>query len=246
MIKKLLLLLVFILTLDAKSTLTELRFESGISLFGQIGFVDLRLEENFEDKTYKMTAKTTSIGIVKTLSSNRVDLYTSVGKVLNGVYRPLRFTIQITKTDYKKVIEYYFDYENDSVVKIKTKSRNESIFTYDIHTNSFKSINNLVTTTNRKEVKLFPNDYLSLYLNLQKGNLKVGRILYVDRNKKNDLFLLSSNLFEVHKNNGDDVYNIQMQNDEKSIFFKKIVSVGIAFYGDAYIEKISETTRTIK
>ena len=81
---------------------------------------------------------------------------------------------------------------------------------------------------------------------MKKGNLKIGQVFYVDKKDKDKLFYRNKDLVEVQKNHGEDKYNILVHHDEESIFFKKIESVGVSFYGDAYIEKVSETTDIIE
>ena len=103
----------------------------------------------------------------------------------------------------------------------------------------------IVIEESSENIDFYKNDFLSLYLNLKYGNLTKGKISYVDKKEENSLFLLNNKLIEVHKNHGDDKYTIALHYDKNSIFFLKAVSEGIAFYGDAYILKISEKTTII-
>lgn len=243
--KKILIILILNLSLFGYTSIKELKYESGISIYGQVGFVDLRFEENFDNNTYKMHAKTTSIGAVKYLSSNRVDKFTSEGKIKNGVYIPLKFTRHTTKTDYEKSRIYTFDYENNRVEKKEITSKMVTKTTFDPASITFTDCKEKVVEENTEIIEFQQNDFLSLYLNLKHGNLKKGQVPYVDMKEDDKLTLMGKNLFEIQKNHGEDKYNIVLIDDSNSIFFQKAASVGISFYGDAYIKKVSEKTNII-
>lgn len=231
--------------LHAFSSIKTLKYESGISIYGQIGFVDLMYEENHDLHTYKMHAKTTSIGAVKFLSSNRIDSFTSEGKIVDGIYIPLKFIRHTSKNNYNKKRIYIFDYENKKVIKTEVFSKLETISNFDMASMSFKDSEQTVTKTSTKDIDFAVNDFLSLYLNFTRNNLEKGEVTYVDIKDKDNLIFVDTNLFAIHKNYGEDKYNILMIKDSSSIFFEKVFSVGISFYGDAYIKKISESTQNI-
>lgn len=243
--KKILIILSLSLSLFGFTSVKELKFESGISIYGQVGFADIILEENFDKKTYKMTAITSSIGIVKVLTSNRSDTFVSEGIIENGVYVPLKFTKRTTKTNYEKVTTYIFDYENNTVSKEKVTKKNEAVRKFNPYTFKFTDGKKLVVDKVIESVKLSENDFLTLYLNLKHGNLKVGDVGYIDQDEEDSISLLNEKLFEVEKDNGNERYKIVLIDDEKSIFFNKAVAENISFYGDAYIKKISEKNRII-
>jgi len=222
-----------------------LKFESGISIYGQVGFVELTLKENFDTNTYTMKATAYSTGIVQVLSRNRSDSFVSEGKIQNGSYIPKKFIKKTVKTDYEKITTYTFDYKNNTVIKHKVLSKYITNSTFNLIKMKFIDTKKFVVEESTEEIELCKNDFLSLYLNLKHGNLKKGNISYVDKDEKDSLFLIDNNLFEVEKNNGEDKYKIALIDDEKSIFFQKAVSINVSFYGDAYIEKIYEKTDII-
>jgi len=80
-----------------------------------------------------------------------------------------------------------------------------------------------------------------MFLNLSVDKLKNGAIGYIDQKDSDDVMLISKTMFEVSKHNGDELYRIKFSKD-KSMFFDKAVAEDIAFYGDAYLKKISEET----
>jgi len=243
--KKILILLSLSLSLFAYTSVKELRFESGISIYGKVGFVDLTLKEDFDNKTYKMKAIASSTGVVKALTNNRSDIFTSEGNIVDGVYLPIKFTKKTLKTDYEKTTTYTYDYKNNTVKKSIILSKYEVDSTFDIIRMKYIDTKKLIVEKSSKNIELHKNDFLSLYLNLKHGNLKKGAVTYIDKKDKDSLSLVNKSLFEVQKNHGEDKYNIALIDDKKSIFFQKAVSINVSFYGDAYIEKISERTDII-
>ena len=243
--KKVLLILSLSLSLFAYTSVKELKFESGISIYGKVGFVNMTLKENFDDNTYIMSATASSTGVVKVLSRNRVDSFTSEGKMQDGIYIPLKFTKKTVKTDYEKITTYIFDYKNNKLLKSKVLSKYIVDSNFDLIKMKFIDTKKFVVEKSNEELELYDNDFLSLYLNLKHGNLKQGNISYIDKDEEDTLFLINNNLFQVEKNNGEEKYQIALVDDEKSIFFQKAVSINVSFYGDAYIEKIYEKTDII-
>lgn len=243
--KYLLILLILSLSLFGSTTVSKLKFESGITIYGQVGFVDLVLIEDLDNNTYEMKATTRSTGLVKVLTSNRRDIFTSKGKIEDGVYKPLTFTKEALEDDYRRVISYFFNYEDDKVEKVTFLKKYKYINTFDPATFKFVKTKKLVEKNEKAFIKLYPNDFLSLYLNMKKGKLQKGKVSYVDKKDKDSLFYRNTNLIEVHKKHGEDKYKIVVHHDEDSLFFKKVESVGISFYGDAYIEKVSETKEIV-
>ena len=244
--KILIIILILQISLFGHSSVKKLRFESGISIYGQIGYVDVVLTQDFNNKTYEMKATATSIGAVKFLSNNRKDIFISEGKIEDDLYIPFKFTKRTTKEDYEKTTTYIFDYDENTVLKTIYLEKLETVSTFDATTFSYIDEKKPIIEKSETIVKLYPNDYLSLYLNLKKNKLKFGKVSYVDKKDSDTLIYKNTDLVEVQKHDGDDVYSIVLHHDDKSLFFNKIESIGVSFYGDAYIEKVSETTNIIK
>jgi hypothetical protein len=223
----------------------ELRFESGISVYGQVGFADIILEEDFDKNIYKMTTITSSTGIVKVLTGNRSDTFISEGIIKEGIYIPQKFTKRTAKTDYEKVITYIFDYKKNTVAKEKITKKYETVSKFDPVSFEFIQSKKLLTDKVNENIKLCENDFLTLYLNLKHGNLKTGNVVYIDQDDEDSISLVNESLFEIEKDNGNEKYRIVLIDDKESIFFYKAVAENIAFYGDAYIKKISEKNKII-
>ena len=238
--RKILILISLSLSLFGFTSVKELKFESGISIYGQVGFADLVLEENFDANTYKMSAITSSTGIVKALTGNRKDSFVSEGVIRNGIYVPKKFVKKTEKTDYEKTTTYEFDYENSTVIKKKVLKKYETVSSFDPFKFTFTESKKLILEEQSENIELSDNDFLTLYLNLKHGNLRVGNVSYIDQDDKDSISLLHKGMFEVQKDNGNERYKIVLIDDAQSIFFNKAVAKDIAFYGDAYIKKIYE------
>jgi len=239
MINIMVLLALFSVSSFGYVSVTKVKYEGGISLFGRVAEADITLEQNIVKNTYKMQLTASSIGIVQALSSNRKDTFTSEGKIINGIYVPYKFTKLITKTDYIEKIIYTFEYDQNRVLK---KTFIEEIITensYDIINLKKLSKQKLVKSTKEEYIALQSNDYISMFLNLGVDKLGSGKVRYIDQKETDDVLLISKSIFEVSKHNGDEIYRINFSKNN-SLFFDKAVAVDIAFYGDAYLKKVSE------
>ena len=237
--KTFLFLFIIISSLFGATTLQKLKFESGISFYGKVGFVDVVFQEDKQNHTYKIEVQAYSTGLVKVLSQNRKDKFTSEGNIVKGVYKPHSFTRVTTKNGYKKVTRYSFDYAHNVVTKTVEQERHFTRKSFDPIKFAFVEIPQVEKETNTQELPLVANDYLSLYLNFKHKNLHKGPLDYIDRNKTDRVILLENSLFEVQKHNGKEKYRIILKEDKESIFFQEALSLNVAFYGDAYIRKVA-------
>ena len=233
-------LLIIISSLFGATTLQKLKFESGISFYGKVGFVDVVFQEDTQHHTYKIEAQAYSTGLVKVLSQNRKDSFVSEGSIEEGVYKPHSFTRITTKNGYKKVTRYSFDYTRNIVKKTVEQERRFTRKSFDPIKFTIVEVPQVQKETNTQELPLVANDYLSLYLNFKHKKLHKGALEYIDKNKTDKVLLLEESLFEVQKHNGKEKYRIVLKEDEKSIFFQEALSLNVAFYGDAYIKKVWE------
>ncbi|MEA1956629.1 MAG: hypothetical protein U9N02_09070 [Campylobacterota bacterium] len=239
LIQKAVLLSILSVSVFANISITKVKYEGGISLFGKVAEADIVLEEDLNKSTYKMIITASSIGVVKALTSNREDIFISEGKVKDGVYIPYKFTKIVTKNDYIKKTIYTFDYKSSQVLKETHKEEMVDDSSYDIIKLELISKQKLVKSNDSEYIKLRKNDYVSMFLNLSVNNLENGAIGYIDQKDSDDVMLISKTMFEVSKHDGDELYRISFSKDE-SMFFEKAVAIDIAFYGDAYLQKISE------
>ncbi len=237
---KILSILLFLnIALFGNTSITKVKYEGGISLFGKVAEASVELKQDKIKHTYKIILTAFSTGIVKTLTSNRKDIFISEGDIKDGRYIPNMFTRIIRKNDYLEKTTYIFDYKKNKILKKTYTKEFIDDSSYDIIKMQRISKKKLVKLNEEKYLKLYPNDYLSMYLNLSAGKLKFGEVKYIDEKDSNKVVLLDEKSFEVIKHDGDEIYHINIIKDN-SIFFDKAIAVDIAFYGDAYIKKISE------
>jgi len=244
MLKVFFFLLTFNLYAYAHTSITELKYEGGISLFGKVGTANVELIEDFSKNKYKIKITTKSIGLVKKLTANREDIYISEGDIVNNTYIPEKFTKLVVKDEYYEKTTYTFDYKKKEIIRNKILKEVEYVHRFDIETMALVREKNFIQKNKSKTIDFTENDFLSLFLNLRKGNIDNGPISYIDKSKKDDLNLINQNLFEVQKDHGEAIYRIGFKNDD-SIFVKEAVAEDIAFYGDAYIRKVYEENKIL-
>ena len=104
-------------TLSANISVTKVKYEGGISLFGRVAIADIVLEEDLDKNRYKMQVTASSAGIVKAMTSNRKDIFISEGDMSNGIYVPTKFTKLVLKDGYEEKTVYTFDYISNKVLK---------------------------------------------------------------------------------------------------------------------------------
>lgn len=227
------------ISLFASISVSSVKYEGGISLYGKVGSADIRLEENRDDNTYKMRVVASSSGIIKALTDNREDIFTSQGKIENGIYRPQKFTVRVQKDHSTEITTYVFDEKNKKILKTKYKKELDSYSTFDVTKIAMVTHERPVEHTSSEYIEYDANDFLSLFLNVRKGNMKNKPLTYVEKKESDDIELVSNTLFKVTKDNGQERYDISIVNDGSS-FMKEAVAKNIAFYGDAYIKKVYE------
>lgn len=239
--KKIYLLLILNLSLIA-STVTHVQFESGISFYGKVGEISLIFEEDNINNYYKMNVVVSSTGFLKAISNNRVETLLSEGIIKDGVYIPQTYIKKVTKNGYEKLITYKFDYISNNIKSSTIKK--ESIITTQFNHKNFKFIEQekIINTKKTKKLKMYRNDFLTLYLNWQHKNLKNKQhIRYLGQKSKDFISLLNQKSFSINKNNNEYEIIVDVLYDNQSVFFKKATSK-LFYYGDAYVKKISETS----
>lgn len=84
-------------------------YEVSYGIFQTMGIADARFETRDND-TYSIRIEARTTGIAKLLSNNRVEVYESHGRIVNGTLIPQKY-IKIRRTDSKKMTKIYtFDH----------------------------------------------------------------------------------------------------------------------------------------
>lgn len=164
--KNLLILFFLISSVFAREVST--RYDVHVTMFGHVGYADFTLRENGDEYEAKLVAKT--IDIAALLLKDRVETFTSRGKIVNGIYIPDIFIKTKYTTKKTRVQTYFFDHDNREVrlVQDNTKIVNKTRF----DTDSFQFVTREVEEKSQKEEILetfIGDDTLSSYLNSRYG-----------------------------------------------------------------------------
>ncbi|MFA5455509.1 MAG: DUF3108 domain-containing protein [Sulfurimonas sp.] len=219
------------------------RYDVHVTMFGLVGYADVTLSENGHEYEIKLVAKT--IDVAALLLSNRVETFTSKGKIKNGKYIPDIF-IKTKKTTKKtRVQTYYFDQKNKEVklVEEKTKIVNKTRF----DTKSFQFVTREVEQKSRKEEVLetfIGDDTLSVYLNSKHGcsfGEKNHSVFAIGAN--NDKNNVSYQCLEGQKKEPamlkfsdgiENIYNLHVEPLDKD---DKIVDVLVGYDSDGFLKE---------
>lgn len=106
--KRFFLVLVFFSNIASAKVLTA-TYEVSYGIFQTMGIADARFETR-EDDTYSIRIEARTTGIAKLLTNNRVEVYESHGRIIQGQLVPQKY-IKIRRTDSKKSTKIYtFDH----------------------------------------------------------------------------------------------------------------------------------------
>lgn len=140
--------------LEAQSVNT--RYDVEMSVLGSVGYADVTLTKNSDTYEIKLVATTT--GVAATLLKNRVEIFISRGRIVEGRYIPDIFVKRKETTNKIKEERYYFNHERKEIhLKEESKKFYTPLFSSKIKTK--------ISTNERKLDKYRQNDVLSSYLN---------------------------------------------------------------------------------
>lgn len=155
-------MILFVNSLAAREFIT--RYDVHVPMFGKVGYADVTFIQNGDDYEINLVANT--VGTAALLLRNRIEVFISKGKVVDGRYIPDSF-VKIKETTKKTKHEtYYFNHDKKeiSVIEESTKLVNRLKFNPD----TFKVTLKEVKESSRKEEVLdtYKNaDALTAYLN---------------------------------------------------------------------------------
>jgi len=146
---KKLILLFFLFIVNLYSMTLESSYKITFGLLGTLGNANTILSKS--DKSYYIRMEAYTVGLAKTLSNNRKEVYESRGKIVNGILLPSEYKKTRINNSYTKTKKFTFDHNNKKVYLEKNH--------YEFETNS---------STNSKETYKFyaQNDILTLYFNI--------------------------------------------------------------------------------
>jgi len=212
-------------------------------MFGHVGYADFTLRENGDKYEAKLVAKT--INIAATLLKNRVETFTSRGKIINGVYTPSVFIKTKDTTKRKRIQTYSFNQENKEVMLVEEKTKTVNKTRFDAK--RFKFVTREVEEKSRKEEVLetfIGNDTLSAYLNSKHGcSLKEKNHTLFAIGAHNDKNNVSYRCLEgktketmlLNFSNGvQDVYNLHVEPLDKD---DTVVDALIGYDSDGFLKE---------
>ncbi len=94
-------------------------YNISFGFFGKLGNATTILNKTDDSYYIRMEART--VGLAKALSGNRVELYESKGKVLNGILVPYEYKKTKSNNSYIKVKKFIFDHINKKVILEKNE-----------------------------------------------------------------------------------------------------------------------------
>ncbi|MDA7817004.1 DUF3108 domain-containing protein [Sulfurimonas sp.] len=219
------------------------KYHVNVGMFGQVGYADLHVEVD-EDK-YKAHLDAVIIGVAATLTSNRVERFTSIGRIVNGKYIPDSF-VKIKRNDRKsRVQNYTFNHSQKKVHLVEDKEKIVSKTKFDAI--KFEMCIEDVNETSRKEKTLdtyVASDSLTAFLNARENSnaktkeyelLAVGA--YNNKNKVTLSFLEGEEKKLAGLNFSKDtkeIYNLHVKPADED---DSIVDLLVAFDSDGYMSE---------
>lgn len=217
------------------------RYDVYVTMFGHVGYCDVELHEDKERYEIKVIAKT--IDTAAMLLSNRVETFTSKGKIKNGRYIPDVFIKTKETTKKTRHETYTFNHSKKEITLLEKKTKLVNRMEFD--SANFKFRLKEVKESSSKEEQLdnyVEDDTLSIYLNSKYGcDLAQKRHKIVAIGANNDKNNISYECLEGAKRNSvikkfsselKNIYNLHVEPIDKD---SSIVDVLIAYDDDGFL-----------
>lgn len=217
------------------------RYDVVVTLFEKVGYADLILKEDEKNYEIKLTATTT--GMAATLLKNRVETFTSRGKIINGKYLPDIFIKTRESNKRSRTQTYYFDHARKEIKFIEEKTKLVSRSSFDPSTLniSYKDVKES-SREEKMEDEYIKDDSLTTYLNTKTNcnpKTKEYPLFAIGANNDKNSVLLSyldknraTNLRSLEES--DNLYNIHVEPFDKS---DRIVDVLVALDSDGILKE---------
>ncbi|MCF6339823.1 MAG: DUF3108 domain-containing protein [Sulfurimonas sp.] len=236
-------LLTFILIGSVYAKDFSTRYDINVDMFGKVGYADITLKENGNTYEAKLIANT--VDIAATLLGNRVETFTSKGKIVDGKYIPDIFIKTKTSTRKSRQQTYHFNHDKKEITLIEKKSKLVKSTKYNPI--KFKIARKDIIKKSSKEIVLDTyrgDDILSSYLNTQarcNSDQKQYNLLAIGAyNNKNDVTLsyldgLQKTSASSHfAKNTQNIYNLHVKPIDED---KSTVNILIAFDNDGIVKE---------
>lgn len=219
------------------------RYDVHVTMFGHVGYADVTLSENGREYEIKLVAKTIDVAAV--LLNNRVETFTSKGKIKDGKYLPDIFIKTKETTKKTRVQTYYFDHNKKEIKLIEEKSKMVNRMKYDSETFTLKLKEVQEKSRNEEILDTYADsDALSSYLNSKYGcSSKQKNHIIVAIGAHNDKNDVSYSCVDGSKKQAailkfsdgiENIYNLHVEPLDKD---DKIVDVLVAYDSDGFLKE---------
>ncbi len=237
------LFILFLLTSSIFAQDVSTRYDVHVTMFGHVGYADVTLSENGREYEMKLVAKTIDVAAV--LLSNRVETFTSKGKIKDGKYLPDIFIKTKETTKKTRVQTYYFDHNKKEITLIEEKSKMVNRMKFDSETFTLKLKEVEEKSRNEEILDTYTDsDALSSYLNSKHGcSSKQKNHIIVAIGAHNDKNDVSYSCLEGSKRQAamlnfsagiENIYNLHVEPLDKD---DKIVDVLVAYDSDGFLKE---------
>lgn len=159
-------LLPLLLALPVWGTTMTGTYDVSFSVFGKIGVADVSLTQ--KEGRYHIHVDGYLTGLAAHLGNNRREVHDSYGSFTGGVFTPDRYTKLRTSNGRSDRLEYRFDHEKHSVLKLRTKEYTRYEKHFDPKTLGFVETPKTVTVHAEETLPYYAaNDLLSLFFNVR-------------------------------------------------------------------------------
>lgn len=161
--KFILILLLCTLSLFANEKEVNAIYRVSYGIFSELGIANANLKI-IDNKNYYIKIEAKATGFAKFLSSGKMEVYESFGKIDKGTFVPTKF-IKLSKNNYKRRKKIYtFDYNNMKVIVDETKEEKRRVYNSE-----FEQEIQHINKKSKYTLKYFAkDDLLSLFFNLNK------------------------------------------------------------------------------
>jgi len=237
------LLIIFFIAASLSAQGFSTRYDVIVGMFGKVGYSDFTLKEDGDNYEAKLVAKT--VDIAAALLGNRVETFTSTGKIVDGIYIPHTFVKTKITTTRTRFQTYYFNHDKKEVKLIEEKSKL-------VNETGFDSINFKITTKDvirksKKESVLetyIGDDVLSSYLNTKttcKAEEKFYNLVAIGAHNDKNIVTLSCLENKAKADAGvcfsdhiQNIYNLHVSPIDED---ETVVDVLIAFDADGLMKE---------
>ncbi len=236
-------LILFLLISSLFSKDISTRYDVHVSLLGNVGYADVTLRESGDTYEIKLVANT--IGVAAALLKDRVETFTSRGRVVDGRYVPDIFTASKVTTKRSRVQTYYFDHEKKEIKLIEEKTKLMNKTRFDPKTFKVRSEEINENSVEETILDVYKDaDVLSSYLNTKttcNSEQKFYKLIAVGaHDEKNNITVSCLKGLEREEailNFSDgiqDIYNLNVEPFDKD---DEIVDVLVAFDNDGLLKE---------